>query len=156
YTTSSSESAPPFISSALESIQQSLRGRTLVQMLEQVSLTLERLLSRGQAHDPIDVDEDMDDQRADEDEDGEEDDLLSTDDDHGEHDDEPLWLPKSPQLGATLLYQSKGSSDLSPAVTKKVRARVRSDLLAAKRAGFKVAVLGDLNDGGFVCLSVRV
>ena len=157
YTTGSSENVPHLISSALESVQPSLSGRNLLQMLDQVSLTLESSLSRGQAHDPIDLDEDMEDQPADEEEDDEEEDeedgLLSED---GEDEDEQLWSPKSPRGDAPSFYQSNVSSGSRIAVTKKARARVRSDLLAAKRAGFKVGVLGDLNAGGFVCLSIRV
>ena len=152
YTTGNSENVPPLISSTLESLQTSLSGRNLLEMLEQVSLTLGRSLSRGQAHDPIDLDEDMENQSA-EGEAAEVDDLLSEDD---EDDDEQLWSPKSPQHDPPSFYQGKGTSGSRIAVTKKSRARIRSDLVAAKRAGFKVGVLGDLNAGGFVCLSIRV
>jgi ubiquitin-conjugating enzyme E2 Q len=153
YTTGSSENVPPIISSALESIQPSLNGRNLLQMLDQVSLTLESSLSRGQAHDPIDLDEDMEDEPEYDEADEEEDELLSEDD---EDEDEQLWSPKSPQHDAPSFDQSDGTSTSRIAVTKRARIRVRSDLRAAKRAGFKVGVLGDLNAGGFVCLSIRV
>lgn len=153
YTTSSSESVPRIISSALESLQPSLRGLNLLQMLDQVSLILESSLSKGQAHDPIDLDEDMEDQPEEEEVDEEEEELLSDD---GEDEDERLWSPKSPQGFASSVGQGHGSS-LSQAVgNKNLRVRMKSDLRAAKEAGFKVGVLGDLNAGGFVCLSIRV
>ena len=34
--------------------------------------------------------------------------------------------------------------------------RIRSDLRAAKRAGFKVGILGDLSSTGIVCVSIRI
>jgi ubiquitin-conjugating enzyme E2 Q len=153
YTTGSSEHVPRIVSSALESIQSSLSGRNLLQMLDQVSLTLESSLTRGQAHDPIDLDEDMEDQPDEDHVDDEEDELLSEDD---EDEDEHLWSPKSPQHDTTSLHRTNGPSVTRVTVTKKARMRIRSDLRAAKRAGFKVGVLGDLNAGGFVCLSIRV
>jgi ubiquitin-conjugating enzyme E2 Q len=153
YTTSSSDHVPPRISSALESIQPSLRGRNLRQMLEQVSLTLESTLSRGQAHDPIELGEEMEYQLEDDEFDQEQDDLLSED---GEDEDEHLWSPRSPRPATPSFSKLNASSVSRGPITKKTRARIRSDLRAAKNAGFKVGVLGDLNAGGFVCLSIRV
>ena len=153
YTTSSSNHVPPSISSTLESSRSSLSGRNLLQMLEQVSLTLESSLSKGQARDPIDLDEEMEDQPEDDEADDEQDELLSED---GEDEDEPLWLPRSPPQDAPYFPQTNASSMSRIPASKKLRARIRSDLRAAKTAGFKVGVLGDLTAGGFVCLSVRV
>lgn len=153
YTTGSSEHVPHVVSSALESIQSSLSGRNLLQMLDQLSLTLESSLARGQAHDPIDLDEDMEDQSDEDYVYDEDDELLSEDNDD---EDEHLWSPKSPQHDTNSLYQTSGPSATRVTMTKKARMRIRSDLRAAKRAGFKVGVLGDPNAGGFVCLSIRV
>ena len=161
YTTGSSENVPPIISSALESIQPSLSGCNLLQMLDQVSLTLASRLSKGQAHDPIDLDDEMEDPPEDkEDHEGEDeyeyegdDDLLSED---GEDEGVQLWSPKSPQRDSHSFYQNNRVKGSRIATTRKLRLRVRSDLRAAKRAGFKVGVLGDLNAGGFVCVSIRV
>lgn len=161
YTTGSSENVPPIISSALESIQPSLSGCNLLQMLDQVTLTLASRLSKGQAHDPIDLDDEMEDPPEDkEDHEGEdeyeyegEDDLLS---EGGEDEDVQLWSPKSPQRDSHSFYQNNRVKGSRIATTRKLRLRVRSDLRAAKRAGFKVGVLGDLNAGGFVCVSIRV
>lgn len=37
-----------------------------------------------------------------------------------------------------------------------VKARIRSDLKLTKEAGFKVGILGDLNLGGILCISIRI
>jgi ubiquitin-conjugating enzyme E2 Q len=153
YTTSSSDHVPPRVSSALESIQPSLRGRNLQQMLEQVSLLLESTLSKGQAHNPIDLDEEMEDQPEDDEFDQEQDEVLTED---SEDEDEHVWSPRSPRHAAPSFPNPNASSSSRVPMTKKARARIRSDLRAAKNAGFKVGVLGDLNAGGFVCLSIRV
>jgi ubiquitin-conjugating enzyme E2 Q len=166
YTTGSSDSVPAVISSTLESIQPSLVGLNLLQALDQVSLALANCLSPGQAHDPIDLDDEMEDppedkeedhEGEDEDDDGDEDededDLLSED---GEDEDVQLWPPKPPQHDARSFCQDNRLKGSRIATTRKLRHRVRSDLRAAKKAGFKVGVLGDLNAGGFVCLSIRV
>jgi ubiquitin-conjugating enzyme E2 Q len=163
YTTSNSENVPPIISSALESIQPSLSGCNLLQMLDQVSLTLASCLSKGQAHDPIDLDDEMEDPPENKEghegedeyeyEDEDEDDLLS---EYGEDDVVQLWSPKSPQRDSHSFYQNNKVKGSRIATTRKLRLRVRSDLRAAKKAGFKVGVLGDLNAGGVVCVSIRV
>lgn len=150
YTTGGSDSAPLTISAALESIQSTLNGRNLLEMLDEVASTIERVISRGQAQDPIDLDDELDDDLDDE--------LLleEQDEEEEEEDDDQLWSPKSPQHQSPAFHGDNTSRNSWFTSSTISRSRIRSDIRAAKRAGFKVGVLGNLNAGGFMCISIRV
>ncbi|KAL9125179.1 MAG: hypothetical protein Q9217_005574 [Psora testacea] len=82
--------------------------------------------------------------------------LQDDDDDAADYDsDEGTWSPKSPKHQWT-------STSIPQAITtnhKVQKARIRRDLRLAKDAGFRVAHLGSLANGGrdgFVVLSIRV
>ena len=148
-TTSQPENVPPVVGAALQSLQTSLTGFTVSRILGEVSSTIGAILSTGQEYNPIDIDDG--DEPSEDDFDNQ---VLSEDDDV---EDEQLWSPKSPTHQHSAPPHTTGFGDSSKNVPdKKLRQRLRSDLRAAKRAGFKVGTLGDLSAGGFVCVSIRV
>ena len=78
--------------------------------------------------------------------------LISGDEyEEGEEDDELLWSLDSPKPEQQTLAPKSKISTTAAATT-----RFRLDMWNAKEAGFKVGVLGDLNAGGFICVSIRV
>ena len=126
-------------------MQSSMIGYDLLRMLGTLSLGLLRAISRGRAHDPIDLDEESDELVEEYD--------PSYDE---EEDDEALWSPKSPEVDLPDQFHENVPGKSMTSRDQLTRERFRSDLRAAKRAGFKIGILGDLNAGGFICVSVRV
>jgi ubiquitin-conjugating enzyme E2 Q len=154
------ENVPPNFAAALEHVTSSVKGKSFSQLLETVSAALHRSLNYGTASDPIDLSEDtlneeevevVEDLMTDPDQETGD----STDEDFGSDIDDvgdECFIPAYPTLHALTRTPKKSYSNL----TKDSLHRIRSDLRAAKEAGFKVGILGDLHNGGFVCISIRV
>lgn len=150
YTTA--ENIPAHVSTALEDVGP-LEGLDVSQMLSKVARVLDAA-SAGSKSNPLDLDDDdleMDDHD------------LSPPELDEESDEESLnpWSPKSPEHNSSALPAGRYKPSLPngrPMSTSANR-RIRSDLRAAKDAGFRVGHLGSLMDGAHLCiitLSIRV
>lgn len=138
------EDAAPYFTSALSDLRKT-SGKTVFELLDIVSTTLYQL-SDHRDEDSRMVDSQFDDEEAQDDD----------DDDNGVYDsDDESFMIGGAQTTTSAVYSS--GAQLRPA-DRAFRARVRSDLLLAKRAGFKVGVLGHLLAGfnAFVTVSIRM
>ncbi|KAI4106028.1 MAG: hypothetical protein L6R37_002391 [Teloschistes peruensis] len=150
YTTA--ENIPAHISTALEDVAP-LEGLDVSQMLSKVARVLDAATA-GFKSNPLDLDDDdleMDDHD------------LSPPELDEESDEDSLnpWSPKSPEHNpsASVADRYKASLPNSRPFSTSANRRIRSDLRAAKAAGFRVGHLGSLMDGAQLCiitLSIRV
>jgi ubiquitin-conjugating enzyme E2 Q len=135
-----SENVPGTVTAAIEKIQSSVAGHSIFQMLLEVSTAINHAISgTGQ---PDGDAESVDDAN--------EDNLLDEDES-----DADVWSNDSigPETQAKLPAQRiQGRSLANPDVS----GRIRLDLRLAKEAGFKIGVLGNLDLGGIVCVSIRL
>lgn len=125
---------------------QEVRGKdrkTIFELLDIISAALSRKVDK-------DGDSQMQDSQYDDDEQFDEDDGIY-DSDH------EAFEISMPAHGSSLAPEGP-STNRTPVSNREYRQRIRSDLRAAKEAGFKVGHLGNLLDGGnaYVTLSVRV
>ncbi|KAI9876193.1 MAG: hypothetical protein M1830_007060 [Pleopsidium flavum] len=147
---STSENAS-IVDKALEKVSGSLVGTKIATMLAKVSRALDKAVTESPSnpvnlsHDPMDIDEEEPEYS-----DGEDDDVEST----------GAWSPRSPRHGSTIRgtprYGKRHTRNESSMAT---HCRIRSDLRAAKGAGFKVGHLGALLDDGqasLVSISCRI
>lgn len=136
------DSAPASVAAALERIQEAAMSKTIPQILELVSSTLES--TDGDGDQQMLNSQDFDDFDAYEDEDFDEDEYFPGDED----------LNLRPTLSKSSTAPSGGYTEATAAF----RARVRSDLLLAKVAGYRVGYQGGLMDGlaCYVSLSIRI
>lgn len=137
------DAAPKQVSAALENLLRT-RSKTVFELLDIVASTLSKLSPDrdGDLH--------MPDSQADDDDELEEED----DDDVYDSDHEAF------QLGTTHTtpYAQPSPGAKSRPIDRAFRQRVRSDLIAAKKAGFKVGFLGHVLEGynAFVTVSIRM
>ncbi|KAI4240000.1 MAG: hypothetical protein LQ352_007743, partial [Teloschistes flavicans] len=151
YTTA--ENIPAHVSTALEDVG-TLDGLDISQMLSKVARILDAATA-GSKDNPLDLDDDdmdMDDPY-----------LSPLEDDDEDSEPEPLdaWSPKSPEHPSSALLAShyKASRSNGRQLSPSANRRIRSDLRAAKDAGFRVGILGRLMDGAQLCiisLSIRI
>ena len=134
---------PGVVTAAIESAQSSVSGHTISQMLLKVSAAINHALS-GEGRPDIDPESGGCSDAVDE-----EDPLIEDDSDAD------MWSTNSPVPGTRSKAPAKDLYGKSTA-ERNVKARVRSDLREAKEAGFKVGILGNLDLGGIVCVSVRI
>jgi ubiquitin-conjugating enzyme E2 Q len=135
-----SENVPSVVTAAIEKAQSSVSGHNIFRMLSEVSTAINHAISgTGQP------DDDTESENA-----AEEEDLLSEDDS-----DADMWSNNSTGLETQVKTPAQPIHGRSLA-NKDVKSRIRSDLRLAKEAGFKVGVLGNLDLGGIVCVSVRL
>jgi ubiquitin-conjugating enzyme E2 Q len=140
----SGENAPQNVSSALENVRGTDR-KPVFELLYIVSSTLSRL----------DRDRDGDSQMIDSHLDSDEPAEYDDDEDIYDSDHEAFGISASDR-GASVAATT--SNSFAGAADRSLRQRIRSDLRAAKTAGFKVGRLGPLLDGynAYVTISVRV
>lgn len=132
---------PTVVNSAIESVQSSVSGHSISQMLLEVSTAINHALSNGGRQD-VDTESSGCSAAADED------DHLLDDDSDAE-----MWSNPSPTREDEA---SAKDTDIKQTSNKIAKCRIRSDLCLAREAGFKIGILGDLNTGGIVCVSIRV
>ncbi|KAK3699289.1 hypothetical protein LTR37_016532 [Vermiconidia calcicola] len=139
----SGEEAPRHIAEALQNVRRT-GGKTVYELLDIVSATLSRL-SPDKDGDSQMPDSQFEDDGQPEDED---------DDDVYDSDHEAFQVGNAQ---TTSYAQPSQGAKMRPA-DRAFRARIRSDLVAAKAAGFKVGVLGHILDGfnAFVTISSRI
>lgn len=130
------QNPPPAIPAALVGVSPEVQGRTLLQTLTTVATALNKALDPSV---PIEI--------SDSEDDYEENEYDEYDDDDDE------TFAGEPRTTAKVIYGSTAKEAAAQVTTTK---RIRSDLRAAKRAGFKVGILGNLNGTGIVCLSIRI
>lgn len=130
------QNPPPAIPATLVNISTEVKGKTLLQTLVNVAAALDRALDPAA---PIEI--------SDSDEGYEGDDF-----EYDEYDDDEMFSGE-PRTTAKIIYGTTAKRTLGEVTAAK---RIRSDLRAAKRAGFKVGVLGSLNSNGIVCVSIRI
>ncbi|KAF7508175.1 hypothetical protein GJ744_009472 [Endocarpon pusillum] len=135
-----SENAPSAVNEAVQSVQPSVSGRSISQMLLEVSTAINHALL---GKDKPDADPESSDAI-------DEDDPLIEDDS-----DADMWSTHSPksEKATEVAFKDSGSG---PTLRREVKARIRSDLRLAKEAGFKIGILGNLELSGIVCVSVRI
>lgn len=149
------EDAPPHAAKALQDVRKTAR-KTVFELVDIVAACINALAPRPKdldgdfaMNDPVSEAEDDEDQ-FDEDEDA--DDIYDVDDDGAFSYGDPVSTADTAHLPETLQPNAITTRD------KPYRDRVRSDLRAAKDAGFRVGHLGSLLDGysSFVTVSIRV
>lgn len=158
------ENVPPMVTALLEEISPRLSGRNISSMIKEVARCLDECLSVGRRSRPVQISDDSEDQddndseraslgeKQDHDNGDEEFDDFDATDLHSDYDDD-IFFPDAKKAGLP-----GGENTMAPRIpsSETEMRRVRSDLRAAKHAGFKVGVLGDLSAGGIVCISIRV
>jgi ubiquitin-conjugating enzyme E2 Q len=130
------QNPPPAIPATLVGVSPQVRGRSLLHTLTAVATVLDNALDPTV---PIEI--------SDNEEDADEDNFECD-----EYDDDEMFHGE-PRTTAKIIYGSTAKGTSAQAIAAK---RVRSDLRAAKRAGFKVGILGNLNGAGIVVLSIRM
>ncbi|KPI35801.1 Ubiquitin-conjugating enzyme E2Q-like protein [Cyphellophora attinorum] len=138
------DDADNIITNSFELITPLLFGKPIADAIEEVAQALTTAISQGQSTHPISVND------SDGGHDSEEEDEYEFDDDNfglSDHEVEPAQ-----NFDVTSRGRTKQSSAGSRVDAKKIRA----DLLAAREAGFRVGVIGNIATGGIVCVSVRV
>jgi ubiquitin-conjugating enzyme E2 Q len=135
-----SESVPSAVTAAIENVQSSVAGHSIFQMLLEVSTAINHAASGTGQPDP-----DAESLGG-----ADEEDLLGEDESDGE-----VWSDDSigPETQVKMPVHRVPGRSLAD---ENVRRRIRSDLRLAKEAGFKIGVLGNLDLGGIVCVSVRL
>jgi ubiquitin-conjugating enzyme E2 Q len=134
------------VASAFEILAPLLLGKTISEALQELDRGLTDALTSGQQFNPIPLsssgtEDDDDDFGADfDDEEGFDDDVFG------------LSVPQAKAAKPTLGSNKSGS--LSP--SKVPMDKIRSDLRAAKQAGFRVGLLGNITGGCIICVSIRV
>ena len=153
YTTSSDVDSP-VTDQTLETIKETLDGEKISRMLMKVEEALDQTVADGTRDAPYTIDDDDDENAMDVDDFNDEE-LLEPEDEEEEED--GGWSPPaSPRLDP---FDSQYAYSKVDDVLKEQNNRIRSDLQAAKNAGFKVGYLGGLLNGGdtaYVCISCRV
>ena len=129
------QNPPPTIPTTLASLSSQVKGKTLLETLVKVATALDNAL------DPTAPVEISDDEQL---EDGE------IDYDVDDYDDDDIYSGKPHTAAAVRTTAMKSPAE---AITAQ---RIRSDLRAVKRAGFKVGILGNLEGTGIVCVSIRI
>ncbi|KAL9107448.1 MAG: hypothetical protein Q9227_007645 [Pyrenula ochraceoflavens] len=142
--TESDENCPLTVSSALESIQGSLSGFIIPDMLAKVSNALSKAISKYENQTQTDSDDDL----LEEEEEDEYDDEF--DDDSLE--DTGAGISSVPRLTVRNFANATAGLVATPVLAS----RLSSDLRKTKDAGLKVGILGDPLQGGFVCVSCRI
>jgi ubiquitin-conjugating enzyme E2 Q len=127
----------PVIPATLAGVSPGVRGRSLLQTLATVATALDKALDPTVPIEISDSDEGYDE--------------YEENDEYDEYDDE--MFSGEPRTTTKVIYGSTAKNASAQATAAK---RIRSDLRAAKRAGFKVGILGNLNGIGIVCLSIRI
>ena len=144
------EEAPLYVSEALSNVRRT-NGKTVYELLDIVSATLSRL-SRDQ-----DGDTQMPDSQAGADEGSEPEEDDEDDDDDVYASDDESFMTGGEKVQTTVFAQPASGTKLKTA-DRHFRARVRSDLVKVKNAGFKVGILGHVLDGfnAFVTIAIRM
>ncbi|KAL5413067.1 hypothetical protein PMIN03_001363 [Paraphaeosphaeria minitans] len=134
------DDAPGPVANALSGIAESAFGKTIEQLLE---LTSRKLKSRDDGGDHQMLNSQENDMAEEDSDDGDVDDFFPDDDEVQEP------FSTQPHLAFTQVHMESSST---------LRSRIRSDLLSAKIAGFKVGHQGALLEGGacYVSVSCRI
>jgi ubiquitin-conjugating enzyme E2 Q len=133
------QNPPASIPAALGRISSEVKGKTLLETLTKVATSLNNELDPTAAIEISDSDEGYEGGDFEFDEEEEDDEAFSG---------EPCEAAK-----ATYDSRATPKKTSGEAIAAK---KIRSDLRAAQRAGFRVGVLGDLTGTGIVCTSIRV
>ena len=144
-----SEDAPIAVTAALENAP-STRRKTIPQLLDTLARHLKGATATGGQDDAFDLDNDDDITLTDPDPELDEADF----DDEGNNED---WLHDD-DFSATHIQNPSASRTNSTVVNGELLNRIRSDLLIAKVAGFKVGAQGQLSQGNscYVSISCRI
>ena len=129
------QNTPPVIPATLAGVSPEVRGRSLLQILATVAIALDKALDPTVPIEISDSDEGYEEYEE-----------------YDEYDDDEIFSGE-PRTTAKVIYGSTAKKASAQATAAK---RIRSDLRAAKRAGFKVGILGNLDGTGIVCLSIRI
>ena len=142
------EDAPPYIAKALQDIRSTGR-KTVYELIQLVSASLSALTPDSDGDHPMSYS--LFDEEEQYDEDEEADDIYDDDDESFSFGDP---VPTAATAHLPTVSQTIGHTKSD----KAFRDRVRSDLRAAKEAGFKVGHLGNLLDGytAYVTVSIRI
>ena len=148
--TDSDENCPPAVSTALETLQESLFGVDIPGLLAKVSAAIDKAIATHEKLSYAGTDDDDDLMEGEDDDRMEEDDEDSQEDfDYGD----PITQPSSaPRLAMRNSTTAMADYKAAP----ELWSRLRSDLRKAKDADLKVGILGDPMQNGFVCVSCRV
>ena len=137
------ERIDPQIPQAFEILSPLLFGRSIKEALQEISTGLTDALTRGEHHNPIDIDDQSQELDAD--------DFIEDD----EYDDDIFGLEDQvPKLPSARIASITRSS--TPGSSTVPTHKIRSDLRAVKEAGYRLGVIGDLTTGGIICVSIRV
>ncbi len=131
------------VTSAIQSIQSSVAGHSISQMLLEVSTAIDHALSGGSR-------QDVDPQSGGCSDAVEDKDSLIDDDS-----DPDMWSTNSPAREMPDKVSAK-DAHIKTTTNNLIKARIRADLRLAKEAGFKIGILGNLDLGGILCVSIRI
>ncbi len=133
-----------------------MEGTKISPLLSTVSSSLAKALATGSQNAPFQIDEDDDPMDIDDEE------QQYENNDDGEYDSDQSvggWSDHSQPQQISTLGNTQDADSPDQAVIYAMNARIREDLQAAKRAGFKVGHLGSLLNNGqsfFVAISCRI
>ncbi len=150
------ENVPSYITGVMEQIQAKVDGKNLSAMIAEVSDILTYYLSGGTRSNPIrlnDDGEDFEDPESAEAKAYESEPFEEFDAGENELDDDDLFFPEAKVPAAPSALGLRQRKSRYRTVD---HSRVKCDLQEAKKAGFKIGILGDLSTGGIVCVSIRV
>ncbi|OBT82626.1 hypothetical protein VE02_07903 [Pseudogymnoascus sp. 03VT05] len=153
-------SAPPAFERELQSIQGSLLGLTVQDLLAKTVATL-RSLATGSEEDPLCVDDDdvimggsfQDHHAVHHGYGGQED---GQDDEGEDEEDDNDWSPGSPFSD---MFMSSSKVTLDPTILRAIQARMRQDATRAKLAGFRVGILAEMradSTDSILSISIKV
>ena len=144
---------PPVLTRALEHIQETSSGQNLILLISEVAKTLNEALIRGMRHE-LSVGRTNHQVEAEEESDGE---FAAFDNADHEADDDEIFFPGTVSSGLPAnSHGPRGRRNVSRSHKAVHSARLRADLCTAKRAGFKIGVLGNLSGRCILCISIRV
>lgn len=133
------QNPPPSIPAALVSISSEVKGKSLYETLKKITTSLDSTVDPTAAIEISDSDKGYE----------------EVDFEFDEYDDYDDLFSGEPRTAAKVIYDNKATVKKTAGDATAAK-RIRSDLRAAKRAGFRVGVLGDLSNIGIVCIAIRV
>ena len=144
---------PQALTQALEHVQESSSGKSLIPLVSEIAKILNEVLAQGTRHEPSSSRNEQQ-AEAEEESDGE---FAAFDNVDNEADDDDIFFPDAePLCVPSRSHGPQGKTSSSRAHDAVHSTRLRADLCAAKRAGFKVGVLGSLSARCILCISIRV
>ncbi|RMY63956.1 hypothetical protein D0863_10161 [Hortaea werneckii] len=143
----SDDRAPHYIGAALQDVRGTAR-KPVMELIGIVTAALTKASPDKDGDTEMEDSQGFDDEESLDEEDDDQDDIYDSD--------HEAFGGNTSQ--ATSAYQTTTSSSKIPGPTRAFRNRIRSDLITAKRAGFKVGQVGHLMEGlnCFISISIRV